>query len=61
MNQENPDFIFHRKKRLLENKDKDVEEQQVHIQTETISSRLGSVVRFLKYLEDRSISAGLKR
>ena len=52
-------FYRSQKKRFLENKDKDVEEQKVHIQAETISSKLGSVVRFLKFLEDRSIFARL--
>ena len=54
-------FYLPQKKRLLENKDKDVEEQQVHIEAKTISSKLGSVVRFLKYLEERSIFAGFSR
>ena len=54
-------FFLPLKKKLLENKDRNVEEQQCHIQAETITSKLGSVVRFLKFIKDRSIFAGFRR
>ena len=54
-------FFLPLKKKLLENKDRNVEEQQCHIQAETITSKLGSVVRFLKFIEDRSIFAVFRR
>ena len=49
------------KKKLMETKDKEMEDQACHFQAETIKSKLGSVIRFLKFLEDRSIFAGCKR
>ena len=54
-------FFLPQKRKLIENKDKEVHEQVCHIQAKTIKSKLDIAIRFLKFLEDRSIFAGFSR
>ena len=54
-------FYLPQKRKLLENKDKEVQEQECHIQAKTIKSKLNNVVRMLKFFQDRSIFAGFNR
>lgn len=54
-------FFSPQKRRLIENKGKEPHEQDCHIEAKTIKSKLDSVVRLLKFLEDRSIFAGFSK
>ena len=54
-------FFLPQKKKLIDNKDKSIEGQDSHIQAKTIQSKLASLIRFPKFLEDRSIFAGFTR
>lgn len=54
-------FFLLQKTKLLKNKNKEVEEQDPHIQAETIRSKLNSVTRFLKFLENPSIFGRFER
>ena len=54
-------FFLPQKRKLVDNKDKDVEEQASHIQAKTIQAKLASLIRFLKFLEDCSIYVGFTR
>ena len=53
-------FYLPQKQLLLDNKDKDPEDQDAHIQANTIRSKLISLNRFLRTLTQRSIYIGLK-
>ena len=54
-------FFLPQKRKLIDNKDKDVGEQASHIQAKTIQTKLASLIHFLKFLEDRRIYAGFTR
>ena len=54
-------FFLPQKRKLIENKDKEVHKQDSHIQAKTIKSKLDNAVRLLKFLEDRSIFAAFSR
>ena len=54
-------FYLPQKRKLSENKDKEVQEQECYIQAKTIKSKLDSVVRMLKFFQDRSIFAAFNR
>ena len=54
-------FFLPQKRRLIENKGKEPHEQDCHIEAKTIKSKLDSVIRLLKFLEDRSIFAGFSK
>ena len=43
------------KKKLMETKDKEMEDQAYHFQAETVKSKLGSIIRFLKFFEDNHL------
>ena len=49
------------RKKLEENKDKEIDEQSDHIQAKTIKSKLQSIIRFTGFLRDSHIFAGLSR
>ena len=51
-------FFLPQKRKFIENKDKAIHQQDCHIQAKIGKSKLDSVIRFLKFLEDRSIFAG---
>ena len=54
-------FFLPMRKKLEENKDKEIDEQSDHIQAKTIKSKLQSIIRFTGFLRDRHIFVGLSR
>ena len=54
-------FFLPMRKKLEENKDKEIDEQSDHIQARTIKSKLQSIIRFTGFLRDRHIFIGLSR
>ena len=54
-------FFLPQKRKLVENKDNDIDGQASQIQAKTIQAKLTSLIRFLKFLEDLSIYAGFTR
>ena len=54
-------FFLPQKRKLVENKDNDIDGQASQIQAKTIQAKLTSLIRFLEFLEDLSIYAGFTR
>lgn len=50
-------FFLPEKRKLIENKDKEVDQQECHLQAKTIKTKLDSVICLLKFLVDRIIIA----
>lgn len=50
-------FFLIQKRKLIENRDREVDQEACHIQAKIIKAKLDSVIRLLNFLEDRKIFA----